>query len=344
MRLGNLDAIIEHIESLVTRGDLPGAVFGVATATETIAVGAEGFRQLNPEPLPMTADTVFDLASLTKVVATTAIAMRLLERGLFRLDDLVSRFVPGNFGEVRLSHLLTHTSGFPSWIDLTAHPKPLERVAVISQSSRLYEPGHRVLYSDLNYILLGHILEHVTNQPLDRLFITEVASPLGIAHMGYLPTNHSNIAATEFDAKTGRYWCGVVHDENARAAGGVSGHAGLFGTVADLLRFGQAILDPQGWLSGPTIAAWLLPRTQGIPGELRALGFQKPHPLSSAGDLMSPQAVGHTGFTGTSLWVDPQYGVALVLLTNRVHLGREANAPIRLRPIFHNMVLAGLRS
>lgn len=343
MRLTNLSAIGEHMEFLVSTGALPGAAFGVATATETIAVGARGFRQLNPDPLPMTADTVFDLASLTKVVATTAITMRFLERGLLRLDDLVSRFEPGNFGEVRLRHLLTHTSGFPSWLDLTAHPDPYERVVAIAQSSRLYEPGQRVLYSDLNYILLGHILEQLAALPLDRLFIKEVANPLGLAHMGYLPTDQSNMAATELDVTTNRHWCGVVHDENARASGGVSGHAGLFGTVADLLRFGQAILDPQGWLSGPTIATWLLPRTEGIPGELRAYGFQKPHPLSSAGDLMSPEAVGHTGFTGTSLWVDPQYGVVMVLLTNRVHLGREANAPIRLRPIFHNMVLAGLR-
>lgn len=343
MRLTNQDAIIAHIKFLVETGALPGAVFGVATASEVVAIDALGYRQLKPEALPMTTDTVFDLASLTKVVATTAITMRLLERGYFRLDDLVDRFVPGNFGGLRLSHLLTHTSGFPGWIDLTGHPKSLERIAAISEASRLYEPGNQVLYSDLNYILLGYILEHAAGQALDQLFQVEVAIPLGMTTTGYLPTANSNVAATEYDAASGQYWCGVVHDENARAAGGASGHAGLFGTVADLLRFGQAILNPAGWLSKPTLAAWLLPRTSGIPGELRAYGFQKPYPLSSAGDLMSPESVGHTGFTGTSLWVDPRDGVVMVLLTNRVHLGRESNAPIRLRPIFHNMVLAGLR-
>lgn len=343
MRLTNHDVIVEHINVLVKTGALPGAVFGVATATDVLAVKALGYRQLQPEQLPMTTETLFDWASLTKVVATTAITMRLLERGYFRLDDLVDRFVPGDFGGLRLRHLLTHTSGFPGWIDLTAYPKSAERIEAIANASRLYEPGHQVLYSDLNYILLGYILEHVSEETLDQLFMAEVANPLGMSKTRYLPTELTNVAATEWDAASGHYWCGVVHDENARATGGVSGHAGLFGTVADLLRFGQAILNPGAWLSPPTMAAWLLPRTLGISGELRAYGFQKPHPLSSAGDLMSAESVGHTGFTGTSLWVDPREGVVMALLTNRVHLGRESNAPIRLRPIFHNLVLAGLR-
>ncbi len=343
MRLTNRDAIVEHIQGLIETGALPGAVFGVATATEVIAVHALGYRQLKPEALPMTQDTTFDWASLTKVVATTAITMRLLERGFFRLDDLVERFVAGNFGSLGLSHLLTHTSGLPAWLDLAPYPKAAERIGAISRASRLYSPGHQVLYSDLNYILLGYILEHVSGQALDRLFVSEVANPLGMTQTGFGPSDHRDIAATEWDAETNQYVVGVVHDENARAAGGVSGHAGLFGTVADLLRFGQAILNASSWLAPPTMASWLRARTQGIPGELRAYGFQKPHPLSSAGDFMSPDAVGHTGFTGTSLWVDPHFGVAMVLLTNRVHLGRKSNAPIRLRPIFHNMVLAGLR-
>ncbi len=337
---GHIKAVIQE---LVKSGELPGAVYGVATAKDIIAIGSVGFRQLKPSILPMTDDTLFDLASLTKVVATTAITMRLLERGAFRLDDLVSRYLPHDFDDIRLRHLLTHTSGLPAWLDLTSVPDSSSRVTHIAKASRLFTPGTRVLYSDLNYILLGYIVEKVAGSSLDRLFIQDVAKPLGMHQTRYGPRNDGPIAATEWDAGTNTFLSGVVHDENARSAGGISGHAGLFGTAQDLLIFGQNILRPQtGWLSPATIAALLLPRTVGIPGELRAWGFQKPHPLSSAGDLMSDQAVGHTGFTGTSLWVDPTYNVVMVLLTNRVHLGRSSNAPIRLRPIYHNLVLSGL--
>ncbi|PSR35076.1 MAG: hypothetical protein C7B46_02670 [Sulfobacillus benefaciens] len=343
MHLQYEDRIKSAIQELVKSGELPGAVYGVATAKDIIALGAVGSRQLKPSILPMTDDTLFDLASLTKVVATTAIAMRLLERGAFRFDDLVSRFLPREFDDIRLTHLLTHTSGLPAWLDLTSTSETTSRIAQIAKASRLFAPGTRVLYSDLNYILLGYIVEKVAETPLDVLFIQEVAKPLGMHRTRYGPRNDGPIAATEWDADTDTFLSGVVHDENARSAGGISGHAGLFGTAQDLLIFGQSILRPPlGWLSPATIAAWLLPRTTGIPGELRAWGFQKPHPLSSAGDLMSDQAVGHTGFTGTSLWVDPAYNVAMVLLTNRVHLGRSLNAPVRLRPIYHNLVLSGL--
>ncbi len=344
MRLSNENLIREHIHALVEEGVLPGAVYGVASHDAVVALGAIGFRQMQPSILPMTEDTLFDLASLTKVVATTAIAMRLLERGAFRYDDLVSRYVQEDFGPVRLNHLLTHTSGFPAWLDLTAYPERAQRIGAIAKASRLYAPGTEVLYSDLNYILLGYILELVANQPLDQLFTEEVAAPLQMHHTSYLPITNGPIASTEWDVKAGQFLTGVVHDENARSAGGVSGHAGLFGTASDLLTFGQALLrDKSSWLSEATVAAWQQARTSGLPGELRGWGFQKPHPLSSAGDLASPRAMGHTGFTGTSLWIDPTYDIVMVLLTNRVHLGRDKNAPIRLRPIFHNLVLAGLR-
>jgi CubicO group peptidase (beta-lactamase class C family) len=267
----------------------------------------------------------------------------MLERGAFRFDDLVSHYLPHEFEDIRLSHLLTHTSGLPAWLDLTSVPDSSSRVTHIAKASRLFAPGTRVLYSDLNYILLGYVMEKIGERPLDVLFIEEVADPLGMHQTRYGPRNDGPIAATEWDAGTGTFLSGVVHDENARSAGGISGHAGLFGTVQDLLLFGQNILRPAtGWLAAATVTAWKLPRTAGIPGELRAWGFQKPYPLSSAGDLMSDQAVGHTGFTGTSLWIDPTYNVVMVLLTNRVHLGRSLNAPIRLRPIYHNLVLSGL--
>ncbi len=349
MDRASIAAVRRPFERAIAEQTLPGAVIGAATGTRVLFREALGFRQVRPDSLPMTVDTRFDLASLTKVVATTSIFFRLLERGEVRLDDLVSSFLGGGFGTLRLRHLLTHTSGFPAWLDLGAvGPNRDQRLAAIRGARRLSAPGERVLYSDLNFIALGYILEGIAGQGLDQVFVREVQDPLQLSAMRFLPPpDDGEFAATEADPATGRPWLGVVHDENARSAGGVSGHAGLFGTLDDLLRFGQALLNggvgPRGrWLSAATVDRLLRAETAGVPGELRALGYQKPFPLSSAGDLMSPRAIGHTGFTGTSLWIDFEYGVSMVALTNRVHFGREINAPLRLRPIFHNVVLAHL--
>ena len=213
----------------------------------------------------------------------------------------------------------------------------------------MFPAGLKVLYSDLNYILLGYLMEDLYGESLARAFRSQVAGPLGMPDAQYGPVEASRAAATERDPDTGHIWRGVVHDENARAAGGVAGHAGLFGTVDDLLRFGQMFLDEGRTATGETyvspavLRAWIAPRTRPEDGEIRAYGFQNPHPLSSAGDFLSPQAVGHTGFTGTSLWIDPAYDVVLVLLTNRVHPSRANNHHIRLRPRFHNAVMGALR-
>ena len=349
MESQRVEAIRALFHRAVADKTLPGAVFGAATGAAVLFRESVGLRQVTPEPLPMTVKTLFDLASLTKVVATTSVVFRLLERGALRLDDLVSRFLPGDFGNIRLSHLLTHTSGLPAWSDLThfTESQTAARIEAIATKVRVSEPGTEVLYSDLNFVLLGHLVETIAGERLDRLFADEVATPLEMSDTGFLPKAYPEIAATEADAKTGLPLVGVVHDENARAAGGVLGHAGLFGTLDDLLAFGQALLrqgqGPEGqWLSSASVNTLMRPRTEGIAGELRAYGYQKPHPLSSAGDLMSPNAIGHTGFTGTSIWVDFDYDVVMVALSNRVHFGRTLNAPIRLRPLFHNMVLAGL--
>ncbi len=345
----SISAIRRPFEEAIAKQTLPGAVIGAATGSRILFREAMGFRQVRPDSLPMKVDTRFDLASLTKVVATTSIFFRLLERGEVRLDDLVSTFLGGGFGTLRLRHLLTHTSGLPAWMDFSAMGADREhRIAAIRGARRLYAPGERVLYSDLNFIALGYLLEHISGQGLDQLFINEVQHPLRLSDTRFLPSSdEGEFAATEPDPATGRPWLGVVHDENARSAGGVAGHAGLFGTLDDLLRFGQTLLNrgvgAEGrWLSAATVNRLTRAETAGVAGELRALGYQKPFPLSSAGDLVSPRAIGHTGFTGTSLWIDFDYEVVMVALTNRVHFGREINAPLRLRPIFHNVVLAHL--
>ncbi len=343
-----IETIRELFQREVTAKTLPGAVVGAASSHRVWFRESVGFRLVRPERLPMTVETLFDLASLTKVIATTSLVFRALEQGYFRLDDLVSRFLDQDFGNIRLTHLLTHTSGLPAWMNLTGFDgeQGEARIAAIAAAERLYPPGDRVLYSDLNFVLLGHVLERQMGSGLQQLFADEVAGPLGLQHTRFLPTAESDVAATAEEG-TGESLLGVVHDENARGAGGVLGHAGLFGTLDDVLAFGQAFLR-QGaglhgqWISPASVMAIKKVRTAGIPGELRSYGYQKPHPMSSAGDLMSASAIGHTGFTGTSLWIDFDYDVVMVALTNRVHLGRALNAPIRLRPMFHNMVLAML--
>jgi CubicO group peptidase (beta-lactamase class C family) len=338
------------VADAVQRGDVPGAAVGVAVGGRVVLREAFGWAALDPVPDPVTVDHLFDLASLTKVVATTPLVMRLLAAGTIRLDDPLQQFGPDfALPGIRLSHLLTHTSGLPAWLDLTRHPDRAGRLAAIREAPRMFTAGRQVLYSDLNYILLGYLMEDLYGQSLAEAFQRQVAEPLGLADTRYGPVDAARAAATERDPATGHIWRGVVHDENARAAGGVSGHAGLFGTVADLLRFGQMFLDEGRTAGGGTyvspavLRAWIAPRTRLEAGEIRAYGFQNPHPLSSAGDFLSPQAVGHTGFTGTSLWIDPAYDVVLVLLTNRVHPTRANQHHIRLRPRFHNAVMGALR-
>lgn len=351
---GKLLRVTDAVKARIDSGAIAGAAFGVAFEGSLVLEEALGLRQREPEAWPLDHTHRFDLASLTKVVATTPLAMGLVEAGMLRFDDLVDTLLPPGehplLSNIRIHHLLTHTSGLPGWLDLTRVPAEADRVAVIRRASRIFAPGERVLYSDLNYVLLGYIVEHLYGLTLNDAFRRYVADPLGMTDTGFGPVPPDMAVATERDPAGGAMLLGVVHDENARYGAGCSGHAGLFGTVRDLLRFGQVFLDHgrtadgKTWRSPATIEAWLAARTRPEDGEVRALGFQKPHRLSSAGDLMSSDAVGHTGFTGTSLWIDPRYHLVMVLLTNRVHPTRENQAHIRLRPLFHNAVLGALET
>lgn len=333
------------VEGFLERGEIPGAVAAVAGAAGPPVLRAGGMAERAPRPRPMREDTLFDLASLTKVVATLPAVLRLAERGVLDLDEPVARRFPEFRGEgkerVTLRHLLTHTSGLPAWRDFTAEPRP-ERVAAEPLEA---EPGSRCVYSDLGFILLGAVVERAAGLALDRVCARDVFAPLGMADTGFRPgpERRARCAATEPDPATGRPWVGVVHDENARAFGGVSGHAGLFGSAADLARYGQAWLGalagrPQDLLAPATARAAVA--EHGATG--RALGWQLARPGTSAGTLLCPSAFGHTGFTGTSLWIDPERQLVCVLLTNRVHLGRErtAEAIARLRIGFHDAVAA----
>ncbi|WP_326597678.1 serine hydrolase domain-containing protein [Streptomyces sp. NBC_01803] len=285
----------------------PGFVLLAARHGVVVARAARGWAVCHGggEPVPMAPDTVFDIASLSKLFTATA-AVCLAERGALGLDAPLWRGVTARA-------LLTHTSGLPAEIDLGPYPDNAARLAAIA--AQPLTPGRRV-YSDLGFIVLGDALERVAGQPLDELVAELITGPLGMADTGYRPdpAARHRIAATEDQPWTGRGMVrGTVHDENAHHLGGVAGHAGLFSTARDLAVLTQTMLD--GGRYGPVrvlAETW----TRTMLGE--GLGWQLDQP-GWMGELASPTAFGHTGFTGTSLVADPATGALLVLLTNRVH-------------------------
>ncbi|NLG78634.1 MAG: beta-lactamase family protein [Firmicutes bacterium] len=344
----------ELLEEACASGEIPGASWAFGTRDGVAGLGACGFAMVHPEKRRMRPDTLFDLASVTKCVATATATMLLIERGRMRLDDAVKEFIP-EFGaagkeNVTIRHLLTHTSGLPAWADLYLHASsPQDMIGRISKMPLEYEPGSKVVYSCLGFIILGEVVGRVAGRPMDVFLADEVFGPLGMRDTYFNPPEgmRGRVAATEHCKWRGRVLVGEVHDENAFAMGGVSGNAGLFSTVGDLAVFCQMLLG-EGSLGGArvlspaTVRAMTRDHTGPRLGESRGLGWavRGDGVLSSAGDLMSPRAFGHTGFTGTSVWIDPELDIFAVLLTNRVHFGRTNEAHIRLRPRFHNVVVS----
>ncbi|MDI7248206.1 MAG: serine hydrolase domain-containing protein [Bacillota bacterium] len=342
------------LEEACALGEIPGAAWAFGTGSGIVGWGACGFAMVHPEKRPMRPDTLFDLASVTKCVATATATMLLIERGMMRLDDPVAEFIPG-FAEsgkenVTIRHLLTHTSGLPAWADLYLRASsPQDMIAGISKMPLEHEPGSKVVYSCLGFIILGEVVGRVAGRPMDALLADEVFAPLGMADTCFNPPEaaRGRAAATENCKWRGRVLVGEVHDENAFAMGGVSGNAGLFSTARDLAVFCQMLLG-EGSLGGvrvlspATVRAMTRDHTGARLGECRGLGWavRGDGVVSSAGDLMSPRAFGHTGFTGTSIWIDPELDIFAVLLTNRVHFGRDNESHIRLRPRFHNVVVS----
>ncbi len=285
-------------------------------------------------------NTLYDLASLTKVVGTATLAMQAWERGEMDLEARLSRFFPEvaeeNKQPVTLRHLLTHTSGLPAHLPLykqiCGKGNYLQKIL---RSPLEYQPGRRSLYSDLGFILLGIVLEKVSGRNLDHLAREQIFRPLGMHRTCFQPSPRlkPRIAPTENDPWRKRLLRGEVHDENAFAMGGVAAHAGLFGTASDLAVFCQALLNGGVYnhrriVKRSTLETFTQRQPQP-PGSSRALGWDTPSRGSSAGDKLSRRSFGHTGFTGTSLWIDPGRHLFIVFLTNRVHPSRENNA-IRL--------------
>lgn len=363
------------LDRFVREARIPGAVALVARHGYVFGPYAYGYARLLPQRVPAQPNTLYDMASVTKVVCTTTLALQAIDRGLLRLDDRVDFFLPeftserpANEREDRLSvtirHLLTHTSGLPAWKDLyTESTGPESIVAGICRTPLEAQAGTRVVYSCLGFILLGAIIERLFGASLAELASTQITGPLGMHETRYNPpaTWRDRIAATELKRPASGvsnsvgghdhddpYLCGRVHDENARAMGGVSGNAGLFSTAADMAVFCQMLLNGGTYggvrILSPAAVTLATQNHTAHLNESRGLGWVvKGHDaFSSAGDLLSPASFGHTGFTGTSVWIDPVRNLFIVLLTNRVHPTRENLAHIRLRPLFHNAVASAV--
>lgn len=353
LRPGGLAEADRLLDDFRERRAFPGGVLAVGYRGALVHLHPFGRLTYDANAPAVTADTLYDLASLTKVVATTTMAMILVDEGKLDLDQPVQRFLPGFQGPgkeaVTVRHLLTHSSG----LDATA-PLYKERrgktafVERIETMDLAYPPGSRSLYSDLGIILLGEILEKVSGQPLEAFARERVFAPLAMRHTMFRPPAElrPQIAPTEFDPWRSRLVQGEVHDENAYAMGGVAPHAGLFSTAGDLARFAQMLLNG-GVLDGRRIVSRqtveLFTRKAGIPDSDRAIGWDtKSAEGSSAGTLFSPRSFGHTGFTGTSIWIDPARRLYVILLTNRVHPTRENQLIREARPAVADAVVRAL--
>ncbi|MCL1796622.1 MAG: beta-lactamase family protein [Clostridia bacterium] len=293
------------------------------------------------------ADTLFDVASLSKILGPTMLALKGLENGLLTLEDTVGDFLPAppDKAGIKLRQLLTHTAGFePTYrLDETVSDPALAAEDILRRP--LQSSGGAPVYSCIGFILLGMMLEARFAKPLDTLVRDEVFIPLGMGRTGYGPLTGAAAGAcapTEADPVTGVAWRGTVHDENARFLGGVSGNAGIFSDIRDMARFAFMLAQGGGdYLKPATLRAAIVNRTPGYP-ERRGLGFQLAGPETFFGDLFPDSAFGHTGFTGTSLAVDPETGFYVVLLTNRVHPTRENVRHLRFRRALHNRMYAAL--
>ena len=318
-----------YLTESVARKAFPGAV--VAVGRRDTVLFERGFGALGDgdrtRPGP---STIYDLASLTKVVGLTTLAMMLVDEHTLDLDAPVTRYVPAfaaGGDSVTVRELLTHSSGLAAWQPLFREVHSREEMFTRVNATRLEAPpGTRTAYSDLGAMLLTEVVERLMGHRLDSLLENRLFRPLGMQDTRFLPPVElrPRIAPTENDPWRGRVLRGEVHDENAAAMGGVSGHAGLFSTADDLVRFAQMLLRGGAGLLRPETIA-LFTRTQNPSFSSRALGWDTPSPASSAGTKLSAHAFGHTGFTGTSIWIDPEQDLFVILLTNRVHPTRASS-------------------
>jgi CubicO group peptidase (beta-lactamase class C family) len=355
----------EIIGAAVERKELPGAVLLVARKGKTVFRKAYGESRRVPDSRPMTADMIFDLASVTKPVATATSVMILVERGKVRLWDHVTEYVPdflpyyhekGIAGEeARLWHLLTHTSGLPPYTDAKEAAEKLgepcttaalaEYIAAIPKES---PAGSRFVYSCLNYITLAHVVHKVSGKTLAEFAEENIFKPLGMKRTFYRPPESLVGLCVPTEVIEGKLLTGVVHDPLARLQGGISGNAGLFSTADDLAVFAQMLLNKGEWKGARVLSPLSVERMTELYPEVgesgRGLGWDLDSAYATVGgDLFGRSSFGHSGFTGTSVWIDPETQTAVVFLTNSVHPDNKGDI-VALRSKVANVVAASVRA
>jgi len=359
-------AVDSFLAQVIERGDSPGAVYLIGERGKVVATKAIGHAVVEPELIEARLDTIYDLASLTKPLVTALLAVKLAEGGLIGFDERAADYLPelarNEKQEILIKHLLTHTAGLPAWKPLyNSISDPQDVLDFLVEIELEYRPGKRTIYSDLGYILLGKLIERVCGEKLDQLARKHIFEPLKLKRTFFNPPDNlrQEIAATEmgnlYEARMignvesgpplrrGLIW-GQAHDGNAYFLGGVSGHAGLFSTAQEVFQMAMQFLPGSCLLGSNSFELFRTSYTAGLE-EDRSIAFMlASSKSSSAGQRLPWSSFGHTGFTGTSLWIDPGSEQVYILLTNRVHpICREINFnDIRRR--FHDLAAEAMMS
>jgi len=369
----DFSVVDEEMIGAVEKGVFPGAVLLVNKGGQMLYCRAFGFHSLDAGRSLMTEETVFDLASLTKPLATTVAFMLMVKDKRVRLNDQVTRFLP-NFGvygktPITFRQLLAHCSGLPAWRPYykeVARQKQDGKVGFLSSRSarefvyrRIQQekletfPGQKVIYSDIGFMLLGEVVEKVHGVTLDQYCQEEIFLPLGLSHAFFINLEYRRpltprelFASTESCPWRQKVLCGEVHDDNAYVMGGVAGHAGLFASIQDVDRLVTTLVEcyqgKNAFLPANLVHEFWT-RESTVPESTWALGWDTPSETgASSGSHFSPHSVGHLGFTGTSVWIDLEKDLHVILLSNRVHPQRDNNKIHAFRPLIHNLVMAAM--
>jgi len=340
---GQITAIEESVQKAIRTGQVPGAVILIGNREKVLYRCALGLRASKPKKVAMTMDTIFDLASLTKVIATTTAVVQLIETGKVDLDDIVAKhweeFSRNGKEQITVRHLLTHYSGLRPGLELnpdwSGYKEGLKRIV---DEKPISIPGTLFTYSDINFQILGEVIQRISGQSLDQYCDEHIFSPLGMKDTCFKPPPdlHHRIAPTQWDRAKGQMSWGTVHDGVASRMGGVSGHAGLFSTAEDLSIFARMILNKGNFhdvkiLDPSTVEMMTLPQSPSDRIPLRGLGWDIDGPFASNRDELFPAgSYGHTGFTGTGIWIDPISETYVIILTSRLHPSGKGNAdPLR---------------
>lgn len=341
-----------ELEAGMKQRAFPGASIAIAHQDKVIALKAFGHFTYQPDSPKVTPETGFDLASVTKVIATTSACMLLYELGRLNLKQPIVEVLPEFSGSdplrnrVTFQMLLAHSSGLPAYVRLFETSKNKEHLLQQAFAVPLAnDPGSRAAYSDIGFILLGESIERLTGEPLDQYCQREIFSPLGLPHLRFNPPKDwkPRISPTEQQQRLRPYIIqGEVNDENAFVMGGVAAHAGCFGTAMDVASFAESMLRGGDPLFKRHTVELFTQVQLSPPGTSRSLGWDTPSAPSQSGRYFSRKSFGHLGYTGTSLWIDPERQLSVTLLTNRTWPDRGSQAIKSVRPAFHDAVVEAL--